>query len=173
MSCKLVDYSNMHALVAHPNHQLAEYIWHFLRDNGAANVQVAYHANSILPRLERLRFTHMLVGYDLGDSGGPDFVKLVRMLDTKTAEAPVIMVVTNPSLTKIMTCRDAGVNEIIATPLTGNQIHSRLRHLASRPKKFIRENSYIGPDRRRANPPVFNGVEQRRGEASAQSRAVD
>lgn len=173
MSSKLVDYSNMNALVAHPNHQLAEYIWHFLRDKGAANVQVAHHSKSVLPRLASLDFTHMIIGYALDDIGGPDFARLVRMLDSKTAEAPIIMVLTNPSVQKVLECRDAGVNEVIITPLTGNQIHRRLHHIISRPKRFIRSDSYIGPERRRASASLFAGIERRQNSSRLQTRIAE
>ncbi len=162
MNRSVVNYETMRVLVALSNKQLAEYIWHFLKDNGVRNVQVVHHSRDALLRMTSTVFTHFIVGHHLDDAGGPDFTRFIRMCEGAVAEAPVLLVMSNPSAEKVVECRDSGVNEIMVTPITGKLLETRLQHMTAKPKQFIRSATYIGPDRRRPNAPLFEGVDLRK-----------
>jgi two-component system chemotaxis response regulator CheY len=162
MSSFRVDYGSMRALVALSNKQLAEYIWHFLKDNGAQQVQLVHHSKDAVSRMRDFKFTHFFVGHHLEEFGGCDFTRFIRMCNGEVAEAPVIMVMSNPDREKVIDARDSGVSEIMSVPFTGKQMEQRLEHLASRPKEFVRTSTYIGPDRRRAHSDNYRGGERRK-----------
>ncbi|MEX0299710.1 MAG: hypothetical protein AB3N28_11625 [Kordiimonas sp.] len=162
MNRSVVNYEAMQVLVAISNKQLAEYVWHFLKDNGAHNVQVVHHSRDAVMRMTSTLFTHFILGHHLDDAGGPDFTRFIRMCEGPVSEAPVLMIMSNPSTGKVVECRDSGVNEVMVTPITGKLLEMRLHHMAVRPKKFIRSATYIGPDRRRPNAPLFEGVDKRK-----------
>lgn len=157
-----VDYGSMKALVALSNKQLAEYIWHFLKDNGAKNVQLVHHSKDAVSRMRDHEFTHFFVGHHLEEFGGPDFARFVRMCNGSVAEAPIIMVMSNPDREKVIDSRDSGVNELMSVPFTGHQLEERLAHLAAKPKAFIRTSTFIGPDRRRVSASGYRGAERRK-----------
>lgn len=162
MNRSTVDYGAMRALVALSNKQLAQYIWHFLKEKKARNVQVVYNSTDAIARARHLHFTHFFVGHSLEDIGGAEFTRFVRMSDGPIAEAPVFMIMSNPNPDKVMECRDVGATEIMGLPLTGKLLETRLQHTVLKPKKFIRSNTYIGPDRRRPNSADYQGTERRK-----------
>lgn len=162
MSRSKIDYTSMQALVALSNKQLAQYIWHFLKEKKAKNVQVVYSSADAIARARHIAFTHFFIGHSLEDIGGPEFTRFVRMSDGPNAEAPVLMIMSNPSPEMVMECRDVGVSEILGVPLTGKLLETRLNHTELKPKKFIRCNTYIGPDRRRPNSINYKGSERRK-----------
>lgn len=170
MNRSALNYKAMHVLVALSNKQLAEFIWHFLRSNGVENVQVVYHSRDAVIRMQNYQFTHFIIGHHLDDAGGPDFTRFIRMCEGRVSEAPVLMVMSNPSAEKVVECRDSGVNEVMVTPITGKLLETRLQHMAAKPKKFIRSATYIGPDRRRPNAPLFEGVDMRRYSTNTRQR---
>lgn len=168
MNRSVVNYETMRVLVAVSNKQLAEYIWHFLKDSGVRNAQVVHHSRDALLRMNTTVFTHFIIGHHLDDAGGPDFTRFIRMCEGPISEAPILMVMSNPNAEKVVECRDSGVNEIMVTPITGKLLETRLIHMAAKPKKFIRSATYIGPDRRRPNAPLFEGVDMRKYGSSSQ-----
>lgn len=161
MSSLGVDFRSMRALVALSNTQLANYIWHFLKDNDARNVHVVHHSKDAVSRMQNNEFTHFFVGHHLEQFGGPDFARFVRMCNGPVAVAPIVMFMSNPDRDKVVSARDSGVTEIMSIPFNGVQLEERLAHIASKPKTFIRASSYIGPDRRRAVAFAYRGPERR------------
>ncbi len=156
-----VAFGAMRALVALSNKQLAEYIWYFLRENGAGMVQQVHHSNDALKRIQQENFTHLFVGHHLEDIGGSEFTKFVRMANGPLAKAEILMIISEPDREKIVTARDSGVSEILTLPLTGKQLKQRLNHSAGNSRDFIRSNAYLGPCRRRSFNPNFKGRERR------------
>jgi two-component system, chemotaxis family, chemotaxis protein CheY len=157
-----VNYRSMRALVALSNKQLAEYVWHFLKDNGAENVQIVHNSKDALSRLRDFEFTHFFVGHHLEECGGPDFARFVRMSDGAVGEAPIILIMSNPDREKVIDSRDSGVSEIMSIPFTGRQLEERLGHINTKPKEFIRTTSFIGPNRRRVKAGGYSGPERRK-----------
>jgi two-component system chemotaxis response regulator CheY len=160
----------MHALVALSNKQLGETLWHYLKEFGAGMVQLVARPEDAVRRMHEFTFTHFFIDYDLGDNGGADFARFVRLCDGPMAQASIILIMPQPSASKVFTARDAGVNEILGLPLTAKQLDTRLKHLAVNPKPFVRASSYIGPCRRREVMSVYHGVERRTVQALHHSR---
>jgi len=158
-----VNFQAMRALVALSNKQLADYIWHFLKDNGAENVQLVHKSKDAVNRMGQDEFTHFFIGHHLEQFGGPDFARFIRMSNGSPAEAPIIMIMSNPDREKVVDSRDSGVSEIMSIPFTGIQLEERLAFVAAKPKEFIRSSTYIGPDRRRAATFTYRGSERRHG----------
>ncbi|NVJ98552.1 MAG: hypothetical protein HWE25_10395 [Alphaproteobacteria bacterium] len=167
-----VDYRAMKVLVALSNKQLGETIWHYLKDSGVGQVQLVSTPKEAVQRMHTFEFTHFFLDFDLGEHGGSDFAKFIRMCDGKVSEAPIIMIMPAPSKDKVFTARDAGVNEILGLPLTGKQIHSRLQYLGGHPKPFVRASTYIGPCRRREIMKVYHGQERRRAPMQQSQRTA-
>lgn len=156
-----VNFQTMRALVALSNKQLADYIWHFLKDNGAENVQVVHHSKDAVSRMGEHEFTHFFIGHHLEQFGGPDFARFIRMGNGAPAEAPIIMIMSNPDREKVLDSRDSGVTEIMSIPFTGQQLEERLAVSTIKPKEFIRASTYIGPNRRRVGTFAYRGAERR------------
>lgn len=90
-----------------------------------------------------------------GPTAGPDEggLSLVRRLRRDTASPnpfmPFIIATTSVTRERARLALDAGVNEILVLPPSAKAVEARLREIIERPRKFVREQSYFGPDRRR------------------------
>lgn len=163
-----VDYRAMKVLVALSNKQLGETIWHYLKDSGVGQVQLVSTPKEAVQRMQTFSFTHFFLDYDLGEHGGVDFAKFIRMCDGVVSEAPIIMIMPSPSKDKVFNARDGGVNEILGLPLTAKQMDTRLQFIDCHPKPFVRASTYIGPCRRREAMHVYHGQERRRDQGLRQ-----
>lgn len=79
------------------------------------------------------------------------------------AEAPVIAMSGHTDRRRVEMLRDAGASEILAKPLSVHSIHSRLIAVIDRPRPFLREAGYTGPDRRRRDA-LFEGPGKRQSD---------
>lgn len=156
-----VDYSRFNALIAMSNDQLGRTVWHFLRDQGIGSCMMVTSAKDAVARMQTNRFNLFFADYELPEFGGVDFVKFLRLCDGDWAEAFAVMVIPAPDKGKVMAARDGGCHEILGLPLTAKLLTSRLDHMISKPKPFIRCATYIGPCRRREVVRIYHGDERR------------
>lgn len=82
---------------------------------------------------------------------GGDGLSLTRRLrrDPSNGQTPIILLAEAPDAPLVAAARDAGVNEIVVKPISVEALVKRLAHVLQMPRKFIRVESFIGPDRRR------------------------
>ncbi len=96
-----------------------------------------------------------------------DGLEFARMLRDDPAHpathVPVMMVTGYSEKHHVEAARDAGVSEFLAKPVTADGVEARLRSVVENPRRFIRTNSFVGPDRRRRQVPVSSD-EKRRAE---------
>jgi two-component system, chemotaxis family, chemotaxis protein CheY len=86
---------------------------------------------------------------------GIEFLNRVRRHpETPTPFIPVIMVTANTDPRHIITARDNGITEYVAKPFTARRIYDRVWEVIERQRKFVRNATFFGPDRRRRIKPV-------------------
>lgn len=94
-----------------------------------------------------------------------DGIELVRMLRADPGLPnpflPVIMLTGAANAAMVARARDAGVNELLAKPISTRALWTRLHAIIERPRAFVRARAYVGPDRRRRQRPDFDGPERR------------
>ncbi len=77
-------------------------------------------------------------------------------------EIPIIMISSNTDHTAVMKARDAGIHEFLAKPFSPESLYIRIHTTIFQPRSFIREDGYVGPDRRWLNKGGPDGKEQRK-----------
>lgn len=89
---------------------------------------------------------------------GIEFTQRIRHSpDTPNAYVPIIMVTGHTERHRIESARDAGVTEILAKPITVQNLYSRIVEIVERPRPFVRCKDYFGPDRRRRTNAHYSG----------------
>ena len=82
-----------------------------------------------------------------------DGIALVRRLRTEKSNpnpyVPIIMVTGHTEKHYVEKARDAGATEVLCKPITPANLASRMAHVINRPRPFVRNAGYFGPDRRR------------------------
>ena len=85
-----------------------------------------------------------------------EFMKETRASLGKEKFIPVLLISAYTMRSWIFAARDAGIDEIIAKPLTVKSIISRIKEVVENRRAFIETAKYFGPDRRRraGHPPT-------------------
>lgn len=95
-----------------------------------------------------------------------DGIELTRQIRTSTSseqrEIPIILISAHTEKNMVLAARDAGVNEILAKPVSGKALESRLFSALEARRDFIKTDHYTGPDRRRHHVDSYGGDERRK-----------
>lgn len=79
----------------------------------------------------------------------------------KTQRTPIILCTAFTGLQSILNARDAGITEILAKPISPEQIMDKMSNAIFKERSFIVSGIYFGPDRRRRIRDI-EGAEDRR-----------
>lgn len=97
-----------------------------------------------------MRVDALIVRWELPGDAGLAFVsRLRRDPESPAPFLPVVIVTGTVTRERIRQALDAGVNEVLTLPLAPKAVETRLREIVERPRRFIRDGGYFGPDRRR------------------------
>lgn len=95
---------------------------------------------------------------------GLSFVRFLREPGkTKNPYVPIIFCSAFTERHLIECARDAGVTEILTKPITVKAIEAKLKAILEKPRKFVEEAQYFGPDRRRRGDGDALDVDRREG----------
>jgi CheY-like chemotaxis protein len=120
-----------------------------------------------LAQLGQVRPDFIVTDFSMAPMDGLQFTRSVRRLpDESQCVIPIIMVTGHTERRRIEVARDAGVNEILAKPVTAAGLFQRIDLIVNRPRAFVRTADYVGPCRRRKRDPHFNGPWLRSSDAS-------
>jgi len=108
-----------------------------------------------------LIFTEMTAGLD-----GLAFVRTLRRSTLGCRQAPVIMLAAEPTASRIRQARDAGVHEFVRKPYTSAEIVRRIEGFVLRPRGWLENRHYVGPDRRRFGAESFHSPKRRKSDQS-------
>ena len=94
---------------------------------------------------------------------GLTFVRHVRT-DTLSANpyVPIIMATAKADRGSVRAARDAGVNLLMAKPVTYDALRKRINVVLSEHRDFIVNRTYVGPDRRRQDVPIGGRTDRRK-----------
>jgi DNA-binding response OmpR family regulator len=126
-------------------------------------------------------------GWDVLRDSNPDIVVLDWVMEgtsglemvhkirnhpaTPNPFVPVIMLTGHTSPTYVRRARDAGVNEIVAKPVSIKTLMSRLVAVIEQPRPYVRTSGYFGPCRRRRGVNQYRGPERRSEQPKEQQAA--
>ena len=97
---------------------------------------------------------------------GRDGLELVRKLRRNRDDpfVPIILMTSEATPRILASARDAGATEFLAKPIVPATLRARINEIILRPRNFISNPAYFGPDRRR-KAAAWDGLDRRKREA--------
>jgi DNA-binding response OmpR family regulator len=96
-----------------------------------------------------------------------DGIALTRMIrtarDTPNAFVPVMLISGDTDHNTVMEARDAGANDFLCRPFSGETLFAHIVKVIEKPRHFIKTREFFGPDRRHQAKPIA-GFDRRRGD---------
>lgn len=160
-----VNLSDLTMLVVEDNAFMRNLIRRMLLGIGVRTVMDSRDGSDALDIVGRENVDMILCDWLMDPLDGCDFTRITRSApDSPNRTVPIIMVSGYTEGWRVAQARDAGVNEVLAKPISADRLLSRIVHVADHPRKFVDMINYKGPDRRRRKDPRYMGPDRRKKE---------
>lgn len=142
---------SLRALIAGTNAPRRALLQSLLSAFGLTQLYSAADSDEACALVRTVRPNVMIVSLGLGPEDGIGFARHLRHDEmSPNPYIPIIMVLDPAEQCRIPAARDAGVNAVLAAPITAQNLQEHLIEIIENPRPYIRVGSYFGPDRRRA-----------------------
>jgi CheY-like chemotaxis protein len=129
-----------------------------LKGVGINQIRHAANGNEAFQLLPHWTPDLAFVDLNMGPVDGIEFTKLVRTAPgSPEPYLPIILVSGAAQVTRVLEARDAGVDQVLAKPVSAQTVVERLKAVIDTKRRFVRAQAYFGPDRRRRATSDYNG----------------
>lgn len=161
---KLVNFEYLTVLVIEDSSFMRRTLNKLLSGFGFKNVLETDNAAEGLKMLQQFNVDLILLDLEMDPIDGIEFTKMMRTSpDTADPLIPIILITGHTERYRIFAARDAGVNEVLAKPVSSNDLLSRIMHVFQTPRPFAEGGGFFGPDRRRKSDKNYQGEDRRAG----------
>ncbi|MGA9793898.1 MAG: response regulator [Rhizomicrobium sp.] len=166
-------YGRLRALIVEDNPHMRALLKTLLHALGVKQVHEAPEGEAGFKLLREVNPDFILTDLSMKPMDGLDFTRQVRnSQDSPNQHIPIIMVTGHTERLHIMAARDAGVTEILAKPITVQNLMLRIAEVVDKPRPFVRCEGYFGPNRRRRTMENYTGPWRRHDDAQKAVVAV-
>lgn len=145
----MTDFTNVSVLVADASADARKVACAALAGFGVGRVVEAADSNAARYRIEADRYDAVMLDFALGETDGADFVRaLRRMKDNPNRKVPVLLVSELLDADALAKLETAGIDVLLAKPLSAPDLLVHLTGLVSEPRIFVDSPGYVGPCRR-------------------------
>jgi len=133
---------------------------------GVSDVLEAMDGEEALALLAQGRIDFILTDLSMKPVDGIAFTRQVRLSEESVNPyIPIIMVTGHTEKHRVEAARDAGVTEVLAKPVTAQNLYLRIAEIVERPRPYVRCEEFFGPDRRRRSGGDHIGPWRRRADS--------
>jgi CheY-like chemotaxis protein len=166
-----LDLSRVSCLIVEDSGFIRSLVMACLNALGVRQIKVAEHGGDAIEFLKLQKLDPMKAGvlsvdviisnWQMSPVDGMILLRWVRRhADSPNRFVPFIMMSGHSASHKIAEARDAGVTEFMAKPFSVAMLAQKLQTVVERPRQFVHNSTYFGPDRRRRADP-YSGQERR------------
>ena len=160
----------LHVLVVDDNPHMRTIVVAILRGAGFSNIKEANDGASALEEMRAGAADIVITDLNMSPIDGIEFTQMMRTApDSSSPHVPIIMMTGHTERSKVMAARDAGINELVAKPISAKTLLERIAAVIDRPRSFVKTKTYTGPCRRRGRANDFIGPWRRNTDDKAQN----
>ncbi|MFQ5467733.1 MAG: response regulator [Kiloniellaceae bacterium] len=163
-----VSLEALNFLVVDDNKHMHMVVKAILNSMRAKNIRFSDNAADAFMEMRQWSPDIVITDWAMEPLDGLDFVRLVRKGgDSPNPYIPIILLTGHTEIHRVLEARDAGVNEVLAKPISIKSLYSRIISIIERPRPYVKSKTYFGPCRRRYADPSYTGPERRKGALAA------
>lgn len=166
---KQMDLSEFSVLIVEDYPFIAQILSLSLKEIGIGTVTVVENGELAKTKLQMLNnfesknnIDVVILDWLMPVMDGQEFLKWLRSYERDTVQfLPVIVCSAYTSEALVNESRDMGANEVIVKPVSAMQLAQRIQYVINKPRSFVKNKTFFGPDRRRQNI-QFDGDDRRK-----------
>jgi CheY-like chemotaxis protein len=158
----MASLEKLRVLVVDDNAHMRAIVVTVLKSVGIKDICEVADGTAAFAAMEEFAPDVAIVDFRMAPMDGVTFTRKVRNdPESKNPFLPIILLTGYGDKPRILEARDAGVTEIIVKPVTANAVIARLNAVIFHPRPFVKNDIYLGPDRRRRKASDYEGPERR------------
>ena len=170
---KECNLKNFRILIVDDFQFMADLLAGMMREMGVGEVITFDSASGALNHLKYVtknysNTTHIdlaLIDWLMPGMNGVDLIKEIRRFDQDYIKfLPIVLLSAYTSKKVVEAARDSGANEALVKPISAEKLAKRLVHIINNPRPYIKNDKFMGPDRRRKEE-KFQGKDKRKTKA--------
>tara|TARA_R110002096_G_scaffold48333_5_gene128356 strand:+ start:1853 stop:2413 length:561 start_codon:yes stop_codon:yes gene_type:complete len=143
-------FHNKKILILDDDRYMAGILRSILEIFNIGHISLTASTDEAIKSLQNRTFDCVFVDNLISADNGMKLVEYVRKSqDDQKRKIPIILCTAFTGLRSILTARDTGVTEVLAKPISPDQVMNKLSNALFNPRPFILCDVYTGPDRRR------------------------
>lgn len=158
------ELDTVRVMVVEDSRHMRQILKSLLHSLGITNITEAEDGTEAYQKLQSAEFDLIISDLMMEPMDGFTFVRKIRRSeDSPDPFLPVIILSGYTEKFRVKEARDAGVNEILAKPISAKELAAKIRAVIESPRPYIKSKTYFGPDRRRAKKSdmFYTGIERR------------
>jgi CheY-like chemotaxis protein len=157
----MTDTAKIAALVVDDNAHMRAIVATLLHAVGVAEIRQAVDGADARTMLRQWRPDLIVVDQNMQPVSGTEFARALRRTSEGAFDTPIIMLTAHTERAIVEAARDAGIDEILAKPISAKALLQRLHAITHERRSFVRSADYVGPDRRRRSSKNYLGPRRR------------
>ncbi len=139
-----------------------------LKTFGFKSIYTADNPDDAFEQFCRYKPDIVLTDWQMQPYDGIELIRKIRR-DPRSPNkfVPAIMMTGYSHRVRVEEARDVGVTEFLVKPFTAKDLFARIEQLIERPRQFVDDGKFFGPDRRRRRIDDYEGPKRRDEEESA------
>ncbi len=152
------DFKKLTVLVVEDTAPMRKLITSVLETLGVGRVYAAENGERGFEIFKRENPDIVIADWHMEPMSGIELTREIRTnMMSPNRMAPIVLVTGYSALNRVADARDAGVTEFLVKPFSANDLAKRIAYVINKPRDYIDNRHYFGPDRRRRNTPDFRG----------------
>ncbi|MBT5264142.1 MAG: response regulator [Rhodospirillaceae bacterium] len=158
-----IEFGELTALIIDDDPITVDFIQTLLQSCGMKEIRHARDGSQAIKVIQSFAPSFIILDHMMEPMDGVEFSRWVRRdAQSLNQYVPIMMLTAMLDKVSILEARDAGVNEIVAKPISLDMLEKRLISMMKTHRKFVRSKAYVGPDRRRREKQRIEKSDRRR-----------
>lgn len=157
-----IKFENLSVLVVEDAPPMLELVTGVLGVLGVKRVAIARNGEQGWERFQKEKPDIVITDWLMEPMDGIELTLKIRRDHLSVDRlVPVIIMTGYSAITRVALARDIGVTEFLVKPFTANDLSRRIQAIIERPRDFIENDTFFGPDRRRRRDATYKGPDRR------------
>jgi len=157
------DLTQLKILIVEDNQPMAAITKGILQTFGIKFVHSAPNGEEGFKRFCEDKHDIIISDWSMKPMNGIELIKKIRNDKYSTNPyVPIILMTGHSDRAHVTEARDIGATEFLVKPFTAQDLYKRLVQIIERPRQFVKNDTFFGPDRRRKLTDDFNGPDKRK-----------
>jgi len=134
---------------------------------GFKNVHIASNGEQAFEMFCEHKPDIVITDWMMDNMSGMELITLIRQDDRSPDPfVPVILMTGYSNQSRVELARDSGMTEFLAKPFKAKDLCARIVQIIEKPRQFIKNEHFFGPDRRRRKDESPKGAPKRKEDKS-------